>query len=109
MKTPRTVLRPADPGPTALAAPECDAMRNFIITIDASGTTFESWDDDEELDDDDNYIPTYRTSFPDFTLADLGGSVTIAFRQLKCEGGDQVMGFFDKITVTGEAGRCCPW
>ena len=43
-------------------------------------------------------------TFEDFTLADLGGSVTIALRQQTVEGGDDVVGFFDAITVTGEEG-----
>ena len=89
-------------------SPECPAVRDFIITINSSGITFQSFDDQEELDDDDNIIPTYEVSFPDFTLADLGGSVTIALRQLIVEGGDNVLGDFDRITVTGEAGGVIP-
>ena len=42
-------------------SPTCDAMRDFVITVDGSGTTFQSFDDDEELDDDDNWIPTFES------------------------------------------------
>lgn len=78
----------------------CDAMRNFVVVIDSSGTTIRAFDD---LDDPD--FPTWE-AFSDFTLADLGPSVTIALRQLAVDGGDSVAGFFDevRVTTTGGAG-----
>ena len=45
-----------------------------------------------------------RVTFEDFTLAELGNSVTIALRQQTVDGGDNVIGFFDAILVTGEDG-----
>ena len=45
---------------------------------------------------------TYETHFDNFTFADLGSVLTIALRQEAVQGGDPVMGFFDRITVTTE-------
>jgi hypothetical protein len=77
-------------------SPACDAIRNLVLTVDATGTTFQSFDDD------DNATATYETHFDNFTFADLGSELTIALRQEAVQGGDPVMGFFDSITVTTE-------
>jgi hypothetical protein len=73
----------------------CDAMRNFVLVITAEGTTIQAFDDI-----DDPELPTWEATVDDFTLADLGSSVTIALRQLAIDGGDNVAGFFDYVYVT---------
>ena len=79
-------------------------MRNFVITIDSLGTTFQSFDDVEDLDDEDNIIPSYETTFDTFTLSDLGDSITLALRHQTTMGYDEVIGWFDSIAVTGQVG-----
>ncbi len=82
-------------GPWPHCDAACDAMRDFVLVITADGTTIKAFDD---LDDPE--VPTWEAMVPDFTLADLGPSVTIALRQLAVENGDNVAGFFDNILVT---------
>ena len=41
-------------------------MRDFIITINASGTTFQSFDDQKSSMTTTIYIPTYRIEFSRF-------------------------------------------
>ena len=77
-------------------SPACDAIRNLVLTVDATGTTFQSFDND------DNATATYETHFDNFTFADLGSELTIALRQEAVGGGDPVLGFFDSVTVTTE-------
>jgi hypothetical protein len=76
--------------------PACDAMRNLVLRISDTETTIEAWDDYSELDG----FPRWEATIDDVTIADLGTSVTIALRQLAVDGGDTVMGFFDRVAVT---------
>lgn len=89
---------------TDKGGPACDAMRNLVVSVDASGTILQAFDDNS-LEDE----PRWETSFDDFTLADLGASLTIALRQLTVEDGDNVAGFFDNILVTSVAGPADPF
>jgi hypothetical protein len=86
---------------TDKGGPACDAMRNLVVTVTATETIVQAFDDNSDPD-----WPRWETSFDDFTLADLGSSLTLALRQLAVEGGDNVAGFFDSILVStsGAAG-----
>jgi hypothetical protein len=90
-------------GPWPHCDAACDAVRNLVVSVTPTGTTLKAFDD---LDDPD--APTWETSFDNFTLADLGPAVTIALRQLAVDGGDDAIGFFDSILVTGVRGVVLP-
>lgn len=89
---------------TDKGGPACDAMRNLVVSVDASGTILQAFDDNSAEDE-----PRWETSFNNFTLADLGSSVTIALRQLTVEDGDNVAGLFDDILVTSAGGAADPF
>jgi hypothetical protein len=71
----------------------CDSVRRLTITVDDLGTTLAVRNADESLH-------PFAASFSNFTLADLGDSVTLALRQRTVAGADPVVGQFDSVKVS---------
>lgn len=81
----------------------CDAIRNFVLTITAEGTTLATFDDMHSLEE-----PNWETTIDDFKLADLGISFKVAARQGTVSGGDDAVGFIDHILVETTLGASIP-
>jgi hypothetical protein len=67
-------------------------VRNFVLTVTATLTTLQAFDDLSEQD-----VPRWEVSFDDVNLATLGDSVRIALRQQSVDGGDDAIGLFDSV------------